>query len=64
MFILKLIGIGALLLGIIFLLLVVVFAIAVSIGIWATNRKLPIKRYYKYDNIGQIRKEMKNNGKQ
>ena len=59
---LKLIGIGALLLGIIVLLLAVVFAIAVSIGIWATNRKLPIKRYYKYDNIGQIRKEVEENG--
>lgn len=59
---LKLIGIGALLLGVIVLLLVVVFAIAVSIGIWATNRKLPVKRYYKYDNIGQIRKEVEKNG--
>lgn len=59
---LKLIGIGALLLGIIVLLLAVVFAIVVSIGIWATNRKLPIKRYYKYDNIGQIRKEVEENG--
>lgn len=58
MFILKLIGIGALLLGIIFLLLVVVFAIVISIGIWDTNRKIPTKRYYKYGNIDEISKEM------
>lgn len=57
MFILKLIGIGALLLEIIFLLLVVAFGIAISVDIVITDKKTQ-KRYYNYDNIEQIRKEM------